>query len=197
MAQTRSPLYFEGKITFNIEVTPTTDRYQYDILRRVAGTISEFYYKEANERIKNPDAVSIDMIYRVPENKVYTQRVGNDTVYWEFCGVAGSKVLNYTLTPRKEVVLGILCDELTIEFDNRTVTSYFNSDTLKINPDLHKARTLGNDDFTSEKKKALSLKFIIRRSDYIITYTATSISHEKLADDTFFIPAGKPMVEWR
>ncbi|HEV7781977.1 MAG TPA: hypothetical protein VGO58_11970 [Chitinophagaceae bacterium] len=105
--------------------------------------------------------------------------------------------MKYTITPDKETVLGILCDELRVEFENKTVTSYFNADTLRIDPALHKANTLTNEDFFAEKKKALSLKFIVDKPDYKVTYTATSVIPAKLGDDIFLIPANRPLVEWK
>jgi hypothetical protein len=189
--------YFEGIISYESQFIRKTDRYDSLLMERAIGNTSKYYYKGGNEITKTPGTLSPWSLYRVADNKAYFTQEGVDTLYWESCAGPGSKILSAVITADKEMVLGILCDELKVVYEDRTVISYFNSDTLRINPVLHSAKTLTNDHFYAEKKKALSLKFVIDKPDYKVTYTATKITPATLGDDFFSIPAGMPLSGWK
>jgi hypothetical protein len=187
--------FFEGQVSYDITFTRKTDKYDSLLLRRIVGNYSDYYYKEGNELNITPGVLTPWGLYRVVDNKAYSIRAGEDTVYWDSWDGPGPKILSSVITPGKEVVLGILCDELKVTFENKTVICYFNRDTLRIDPSLHKTKTLTSDDFYAEQKKALSLKFIIDKPDYTMTYTATKINNNRLSDKLFEVPPGFPIVK--
>jgi hypothetical protein len=192
-----TPAFFEGQISYTITIERKTGKYDSLLLQRIIGSSSEFYYRKGDELTITPGVLSSWGLYRVSDNRAYTIRAGYDSLYWESYGGPGPKIINAVITPGKETVLGILCDELKVTFENKTITSYFNRDTLQIDPALHKAKTLTGDDFYAEKKKALSLKFIIDKPDYRVTYTVTKINSKKLGDKLFELPEGLPLVEFK
>lgn len=187
--------YFEGKISYKAEFVRKSNKYDSINLSKAIGKFSNYFFKEGNFLIKNNDAISFMTLYQMKDNKMYTEKVWSDSVFYVDCGKPGFKILRFTITPKKEIILGINCDELKVFYENKTVTNYYNSDTLKQDPSWHNKFTFYNEDFYSQKMKSLSLKFIIERPDYVVTYTAISFAYTKLNDSIFSVPKNKPLVE--
>ena len=187
--------YFEGRITYKTEFVRKSNKYDSTTLSMAIGKFSDYFIKDGNSLIKNYGAISYETLYRVKENKIYSRKVWSDSVFYTDCSKPGFKILKFTITPNKETILGIKCDELKVFFDGKIVTNYFNSDTLRADPALHSEYTFYNEDFYSQKMRSISLKFIIEKPDYMVTYTATSFSYVKLSEDLFSIPKNKKLVE--
>ena len=104
-------------------------------------------------------------------------------------------MLHFKINPKKEKILGINCDELITYYANKTVSFYFNSDTLKINPDWYKSFTLSNKNLNTQKMKSLYLKYKIEYPDFIATVTATSILWQTIDNKIFSAPTNKILIE--
>ena len=192
--RSNSRAYFEGKISYKAEFTRKTTKYDSSLLSMAIGKYSNYFFKQGNFLIKSYNAISYMTLYRMEDNKMYTQKVWSDSIFYVDCSKPGFKILNFTLTPKKETILGITCDELKVFFENKIITNYFNSDTLKQDPTWHQKYTFYNEDFISQKTKSISLKFIIDKPDYKVTYTATSITPKQLNDSIFLVPKNKILV---
>jgi hypothetical protein len=187
--------YFEGKVVFKYEFTflQNTERAKY--MGKMSPNNSVFYFKEGNFVDKPDKGPSIEDIYLHAQNKMFTKKDHSDTLFWFDCGKPGRKVLDFKITPKKETILGIKCDELIVFFENLTISYYYNSDTLKVNPDWYKDFTYANKDFVTTKMGAIYLKCKIERPDYISIGTATAITYEKISTSLFEISPKTILVE--
>ena len=189
-----NPKYFEGTVTYKGDFTRKTEKYDSATLALLAGQTTTLYTKEGNYLVIVEGGITTRLLYRNKENKVYRQRLNSDSVYWSRCDQPGQKILKIEKKPNVESILGIECDEFKVSYENRTVTIYYNPDTLKSNPDWYKNSTSYNENIYSSEMKSLNLKTVIEYKDFVLTQTAIDINKHKLDDALFQIPK-KPLVE--
>lgn len=186
--------YFEGSITYKGDFVKKTDKYDSTTLALIAGLTTTLFVKDGKYLTVVESGITTQLLYRKDENTFYRQRFNSDTVYYTRANQPGQKILRFTKTPKVERILGIDCDELKVYYENKTVTYYYNSDTLRSNPDWFKNTTGYNENFYSQEMKAVNLKSVIEYKDFIVTQTATEIKSRKLDNKLFDIPE-KPMIE--
>ncbi|MDZ4759353.1 MAG: hypothetical protein SGJ10_14600 [Bacteroidota bacterium] len=109
--------------------------------------------------------------------------------------IYGQKILKFEIKPHSERILGIDCDELITYYENKTVSFYFNSDTLRINPNWYKNITALDKNINTQKMKAVYLKYKIEYTDFIASVAATSISRQMIDDKIFAVPKNKILIE--
>jgi len=109
--------------------------------------------------------------------------------------IYGQKILKFEIKPHSERILGIDCDELITYYENKTVSFYFNSDTLRINPNWYKNITALDKNINTQKMKAVYLKYKIEYTDLIASVAATSISRQMIDDKIFAVPKNKILIE--
>lgn len=189
--QEKNKDHFEGFICYSSTIKGKNNKYDSATLQKFISKTDTFFYKEGNTVLQSlPD---FRQLYLIKENRVFFEDSWSDTISWKSCGTPGAKVINYKIVPHKEEILGILCDELQVAFEDRVLTCYYNSDTLTIDPDLHQRNTIYNDNFLSGIKKSISLKFVIEREDYVVTTIAKSFSYRRLDDEIFKLRTNKPV----
>ena len=76
---------------------------------------------------KYDKGIMLEQLYNKHDNKVYIKEDESDTLHWLDCGVPGQKMLKFEINPKKEVILGIECDELVTYYPNKTVSFYFSN----------------------------------------------------------------------
>ena len=186
--------YFEGTITYRGDFLRLTNKYDSIILKAFAGGTTTLYVKDGNYLTVADKGITTRSLYRKNENIYYRARFNSDTVFWTRCDQTGQKILKFTKRAKVERILGIDCDELKVYYQNKTVTYYYNSDTLKANPDWYKKSTSYHENFYSREMKAVNLKSIIEYKDFVIIQTAVEIKQEKLDVSLFEVP-NKPLLE--
>ncbi len=189
-----NPKYFEGTVTYKGDFIRKTDKYDSATLALLTVQTTTLYTKEGNYLVIVESGITTRLLYRNKENKVYRQRFNSDSVYWSRCDQPGQKILKIEKKSNVESILGIECDEFKVFYENRTVTCYYNPDTLKSNPDWYKNSTSYNENIYSSEMKSLNLKSVIEYKDFVIIQTAININGQKLDDTLFEIPK-KPLVE--
>jgi hypothetical protein len=187
--------YFEGKITFENEFVIKTDKVDRRYLEELFGLRTESFMKEGNFFERYDGGYMLEQVYLKEENRTYYKKDHSDTLYWLDASLPGQKIIKVEINPKKEKILGIDCDEMITYYANKTVSYYFNSDTLRINPDWYKDFTSTNKNLNSRRMKAVYLKYKIEYTDFIATVIATSISHQKIKDELFVIPEHRFLVE--
>lgn len=186
--------YFEGIVTYKGDFIRKTDKYDSVTLASLAGGITILYAKEGNYLTEVSEGITTRMLYRKDENKAYRETFDSDSVYWGYCDGPRQNIINFAVKKNAEEILDIECDELKVFYKNRTVTYYYNSDTLKINPDWAKNSTSYNEDFYARQMKAIWLKIVIEYKDFVISNTAIKIVPQRITNSIFEIP-NKPLVE--
>jgi hypothetical protein len=194
-SQTKKIQYFEGNIKFKNEYFIKTDKVTADYLDKIFGKTADLYFKEGNYLEIYDKGFMLEQLYRVPDNKNYIKRNGSDSLFWYSCSVPEKKMIKYEINPKKEKILGIECDEYITYYDNKTVTFYYNSDTLKINPEWYSRFTLTNKNINTSRMKAMYLKFKIEYPDFWFTVTATSITHKKIENKIFDIKQNTILIQ--
>ena len=187
--------YFEGRILYKNEYVVKTNKVDSDFLNKMGGKTADLYFKEGNYLEKYDSGFMLEQLYRQKENKVFLRLDNSDTLHWYYCDKPGQKIVKSEINPKKEIILGIPCDELTTYYDDKIVSFYYNSDSLRINPDWYKDFTSNNKNLNSQKMKAVYLKYKIERPDFIVTVTATSISRQKIDDNIFRVPENKILIQ--
>ncbi|MEO7046138.1 MAG: hypothetical protein ABI091_12585 [Ferruginibacter sp.] len=186
--------YFEGIISYKSDFIKKTNKFDSATIALIAGRPNTFYTKEGNLLTTIENGITTRLLYRKDQNKFYREKFNSDSVYWTRCDQPGQKILKFTKISKVEKIMGIECDELKVYYENKTVSYYYNSDTLKLNPEWHKEFTFYNQDFYSQEMKSYYLKSVVELEDFISIETATKISTQKLSDNVFKIP-NKPLVE--
>ena len=186
--------YFEGIILYKSDFIKKTNKFDSATLALISGRPNTFYTKEGNFLTTIENGITTRLLYRKDQNKFYREKFNSDSVYWTRCDQPGQKILKFTKTSKVEKILGIECDELKVYYENKTVSYYYNSDTLKLNPEWHKKFTFYNQNFYSQEMKSYYLKSVVELKDFISIETATKISAQKISDNVFKIP-NKPLVE--
>jgi hypothetical protein len=193
--KTNDQVYFEGKILYKNEYIIKTNKVDSVYLDKIFGKTADLSFKEGNYLELYDGGFMLEQLYNKHDNKTYVKRNESDTLYWFDCGTQGQKMLKFEINPKRENILGIDCDELVTYYDNKTVSFYFNSDTLRINPEWYENFTTSNKNLNTQKMKAVYLKYKIEYADFIATVTATSITRQKIDDKSFSIPKNKILIE--
>ena len=187
--------YFEGKIMYKNEYIIKTNKVDSAYLDKIFGKTADLSFKEGNYLELYDGGFMLEQLYNKHDNKTYVKRNLSDTLYWFDCGTPGQKMLKFEINPKRENILGIECDELVTYYANKTVSFYFNSDTLRINPEWYKNFTTSNKNLNTQKMNAVYLKNKIEYADFIATVTATSITWQKIDDKLFSVPKNKILIE--
>lgn len=187
--------YFEGKIIYTPELISNNEKVDTGYLKKLFGNSVTLYFKEGNYcHIFDGGMFEFD-IYRKKDNKFYIKQRGNDTIFWKNCGTPGDKIEKFTFSKNKEKILGINCDELIIQYKDRSESHYYNSDSILTNPKWFKAFTLNGENLIDEKEKSIYLKNKIDYGYFQIIQTAINISREKIPAAVFDIPANSILHE--
>lgn len=187
--------YFEGYINYKTGFILKTDKPDTAYLFKAYGRTANLAFKEGNYLETYDAGFMLDQLYNKKDNKTYIRKNLSDTLYWYDCGTPGQKMLRFEINPRKEKILGIDCDELITYYDNRTVSYYFNPDTLKIDPEWYKRYVAFNKYENSRRMKSIYLKYKVEYPDLIVTVTATAITNKKIDDTVFSVPGNKILIE--
>jgi hypothetical protein len=187
---TQTKKYFEGKVTYKFDFVSKDERIDARNLENIFGDGYTLSFKEGNYyHIYEGGQMEFD-IYNKADNKAYFKKRGNDTIFWYDCGLTGDKILKFVLTEKKENILGLACDELVIQFPDKTESHYYNADSIATDPGWFKRFTLDGENLIDEKEKSIYLKNKIDYPSFLFTQTATKISRERIDNKIFQIPPG-------
>lgn|ERR1700741_198138 len=186
--KTKSTKYFEGNIKYKIEYGLKTDKLTAGHLAKIFGKTANAYFKDGNIYETYDGGPIIEELYRITDNKNYVRYTASaDTLKWVSCTLPGQEILSYEIKPKQQTVLGIVCDEYISQYKNKTVTYYFNADTLQLNPDWYKQFTLTNKNINTARTKSYYLKFKLDYSDFWVSFTAISINAQAVDSKMFDI----------
>jgi hypothetical protein len=184
-AQTKK--YFEGKITYKFSLVSKNEKIDTNYLKNIFGNGSTLIFKQGNYYHKFEGGLMEFDIYKKEDNKYYLKKRGNDTLFWYDCGSAGDKIEKFLFSAKKENILGVTCDELIIQYNDKTESHYYNPDSISINPDWFKRFTLDGENIIDEKEKSIYLKRKVENSYFLLTETATKVRRERIDDKIFEI----------
>ena len=187
--------YFEGRIMYKNEFIFKTNQVDSNSIIKFFGKTADLYFKDGNYVEKYDGGDMLEQLYRKQDNKVYVKRNQSDTLFWTDCGRPGKSILRFEINHAKETILGIVCDELITYYETKTVSFYFNPDTLKINSDWYSAFTITNKNINTQKMKSMFLKYKIEYPNFVATVTATSILPQKIDDNVFSISKNRILIE--
>jgi hypothetical protein len=172
--------YFEGIVTYKFDVVSKNEKLDAKKLENIFGNGSTLIFKEGNYYHKYDGGLTEFDMYKKEVNKAYVKERGNDTIFWYDCGLVGSKIEKFLFVAKKEKILGISCDELTIKYSDKAERHYYNSDSLPINPDWFKRFTLDGENIIDQREKSIFLK---RQLDYpylLFTEVAVKIARQRV-----------------
>ena len=187
--------YFEGNVTYKHDIFSKNTMLDSSALRSMFGFGSTLTFKEGSYLHKYDGGLINEDLYRKEDNKMYFKKFGSVTTFWVDCGTPGDKIIKFAFTPKKEKILGIECDELMIYYQNKIVSDYYNSDSLKINSEWFKRYVLDGEYIIDQKEKSISLKHKTEYANFIIIETATKIHRENVNDSSFNIASNEILVE--
>ena len=126
--------------------------------------------------------------YRKYDNKLYAKYRGNDTLYWTDCGKLGSRIKGFSFSKGKETLLGVNCDELIIQYNDRVETHYYNAEFLLTNPIWFKQFTLNGENIIDEKERSIYLKGKSDYRDFLFIETAVQLHKVAVDSQLFEVP---------
>lgn len=191
----KSNEYFEGIITFKNEYILKTGKVDSAYLKKIFGKNAKLTFKQGNYLESYDGGIFVEQIYIQNENRTYVKENQSDTLLWYACNRPGDKMLRSEINRKKEIILGIVCDELVNYYPKKTVRYYFNSDTLKIDPDWYRNFTDFNKNINASKMKAVYLKYSLEYPDFIVSTVATSITWKRIENSIFSISKNKILIE--
>ncbi len=80
-------------------------------------------------------------------------------------------------------------------YDNKTISYYYNSDSLKINKEWFKDFNFFNKNFITQQMGTLYLKCKMEYPQVIFSINASAISHERIDNSFFEIPKNVILIE--
>lgn len=187
--------YFEGVIEYENQFIAKNNNIDTIALRVIFGKNASLYFKEGNFFEKYNDGVMLEQLYIQKSNKNYIKKNNPDTLYWVDCHKSSESILKWKINKNTTEILGIPCDELVTYYKNKTISIYYNSDSLPINPEWYSKFNYSNKSFVTNKMKSMYLRYKIEYPDFVAIVTATSISRQKVDPRTFEIPKGKVLIE--
>lgn len=187
--------YFEGKIIYKNSVESKSPNIDASELQKMSGDYSIFYFKEGNfKQFYNADRL-LEETYIRKDNKEFIKKDNSDTLFWYDVSKPYRKINKFIINKKAETILGIMCDELITYYDNKTISYYYNSDSLMINKDWFKDFNYENKNFVTREMETLFLKCKIENTQVIFSITASAIYHEKIENTFFSIPKNSILID--
>lgn len=134
-------------------------------------------------------------LYNKADNKMYLKKRNNDTIYWSDCGIPGKKIKNFKFTAGKENILGIVCNQLIIQYEKTAQVHYYNSDSILTNPAWFTNFKLDGENVIDQKEKSIFLKSENEYDHFTMISRAVKISREKIPEKIFKIPANAILIK--
>ncbi|MBK7762076.1 MAG: hypothetical protein IPI46_01730 [Bacteroidetes bacterium] len=187
--------YFEGQILYKNSFVPSSSKYNANQLLKRFGNEATLYFKEGNYLEMYDSGLMREQRYDKTENRIYYSKDDSDTLHWFSASRQAQRILRSEIHPKKEVILGIECDELVNYYVDKTISLYYNSDTLQLNPEWFVNFNFANKNTNTEKMKSLYLKYKIEATDYTTIVTAVSIRPRPVDDNLFAVPESKILVQ--
>jgi len=189
-----SQKYFEGTIKYKYDYIIKNDKLSIDRLKDFFGTSSEFYFKEGNFLERYDKGILKEQLYRMKDHRLYFRNKTSDTVNYSNTLLPGKQIIKTEINIDKDTVLGIICHELVIDYDDYKFSLYFNRD-YAIDPDWYVDYKRNGKDVYSRLIKSIYLKFKLEYKDFILIGTAAEINRKKLEDSVFDLKKQEVLVE--
>src|SRR5215831_12275509 len=174
--------YFEGKITYKLEFDARGGNVTVATFQRSLGNGVTLFFKHGNYYHRFDGGIMEYDMYNQTENKLYTKMRNNDTIFWSDCSLPEDKILGLDSAAKKESILGIKCNELTMRQKDMTHIQYYNSDSITINPDWFKNFRKYDQYLVSKKESSIYLKEVTFYGALVMIETAIAIKREPIDD---------------
>lgn len=164
-------------------------------LQQALGKGSTLLFKEGNYRHDYEGGVYEFELYRRSENRQYMKKRGNDTIYWYDCSKGGKSIKDLKSSRQKKVVLGILCDQLSVQYSDHSKVEYYNADSISIDPQWF-AEFRRNDQYKTDSiGRSIFLRSELEYSAFSIVLEATKVQREPVNMDVFEISSNAILLE--
>jgi hypothetical protein len=187
--------YFEGSIHYASEVKVKSKKINLAQLQKTLGKGSILLFKEGNFRHNYDGGIFEFELYNRMDNKLYMKKRDNDTIYWYDCSKGGSIIKDLKPSTQSKKVLGILCDELRIQYSDHITIEYYNSDSISVDPKWFVEFKRNDQHKIDAIEKSIFLRSEIDYSAVTIISQATKIAHEALSMNLFEIPGDAILLE--
>lgn len=180
--------YFEGKIVYQVTIHQKLEGADTNLLRKMLGYTSSFYFKEGNFRQVYDNWRLEEETYIMPENRTYYKRDNNDTFYWRPMDRPEPKMVEMTQQKNNERVMNIACEKLELIYPHMTKRLWYNPDTLSMDPVWFEKYLASDKHITAAIMKSLFLKCELDYPEVLVTLTAIRIEPQIINEHLFMIP---------
>jgi len=187
--------YFAGQINYQSHYKSLNPKIKVSDLEKRFGQKSTTIFREGSYHEKYDSGMMSEQYYDQKENKSYYRKEHSDTLFWFHCLQPAQPYLRYTITPHKDTILGIVCDELATFYTDKTIRFYYNPDTLRINPKWYADCTFANKNINTEHMKSLFLKYTLETANFTLSMAATHIEAKTISDADLFYPPNSKLQE--
>ncbi len=187
--------YFAGQIHYQYHYKSFNPAIKVSDLEKRLGQKSTIFFREGSYHEKYDSGMMSEQYYDQKENKSYYRKEHSDTLFWFHCLQPAQPYLRYTITPHKDTILGIVCNELATFYTDKTIRFYYNSDTLRINPKWYADCTFANKNINTEHMKSLFLKYTLETANFTLLVEATRLEEKIISDADLFYPPNSKLQE--
>jgi hypothetical protein len=183
---------FEGIVEYDMTVTPKTDQYTADFLKKEFGTKVVLYYKSGFYKEVTVGAKFMSFqLYKNDENKIYYKhQIEDDTLRFKNAIADKNENFDFEIEKNADTVLGKICNKLILK-DNYGTKTYFYSSEYKLDPKDYEKYTYANKNELIKVMQAIYLKLIMEYQQFTVELIATKVNRKKLRKREFRIPKHK------
>ncbi len=178
---------FEGKVIYQNTYESKTPSVSNEQLNLLMGTLQEYVIKDGNYKSIFNGQFNQFQLYRSDENKLYNKFSNAEALFWSDGLIEGEKVIDLKIIKKKENILGVDCDELTMKTTKGVYIYYYNA-KYTINPNFYKGHLFGNWYLYVKESEAVPLKIITDTPEFKSTSTAIKIEEYKVDSIYFELP---------
>lgn len=182
---------FEGEIDYVNSYKSKIPNLTNERLELIAGNNQKYFIKDGYYKSENNGQVVVMQLYDPVSNRIYNKRMNSDTLYWFNANNNRDSALNFSIKKDSAMVLGYMCDAITI-LTKETQTTFFYNSKFKLNAAAFKKHEYNNWYFYATKTNAVPLKIVFSSKQFDLVSSAFAIKPGKLTSGFFAVDPKSP-----
>lgn len=187
---------FEGVILGATTYESKIDSLSAEDLFGQSFSLDETYIKDGFFKVNSSTDFMSMMLWRSVDTTLYWfSKSTGDTLWYDKTYSHPATIEDYYFVEKADSVAGYLCDALVILKENGTISTYYYSPELSLDPEYYRYATNSAKDKVVALIKSVYLKLVIE-SDYgRIESKALQVKWKELPDEFFALPKYKTLLE--
>jgi len=181
---------FSGKVIYHDSYKSKNPAISSSDFEKFVGTERVLFMQDSFYKNVHTGEFKSIMLYRGDENKLYRFNEGADTIFWmDALRDTLTKVSESKVERSDEIILGLKCKRIKI-VTQLGITTYYFSDSYRIDPRNFKNHHLESWDFYASRARAIPLKIVFESEEMDFVSTAIKVEPIRLNKNIFDVPPG-------